>query len=133
MYLDARQTTFVTETSGANLFVLHRNGKLITPPLDDQILAGVTRNSVIVVARELLGLTVEERPTSIDELCDSAVGVICTGTAWTVRSVRESAHRDRTVRFDQQDLRAQLWEIIYGVQTGRRNDPFGWTREVPQS
>jgi len=133
MYLDARQTTFVTETSGANLFVLHRNGKLITPPLDDQILAGVTRNSVIVVARELLGLTVEERPTSIDELCDSAVGVICTGTAWTVRSVRESAHRDRTVRFDQQDLRAQLWEIIYGVQTGRRNDPFGWTREVRQS
>jgi branched-chain amino acid aminotransferase len=131
LYLDARHTTFVTETSGANVFVLHRNGTLVTPPLDDQILAGVTRDSVIVAARELLGVSVEERPISIDELCESAVEVFCTGTAWTVKSVREIAHRDRAVHFDQQAVRTQLWEIISDIQTGRRDDPFAWTREVP--
>lgn len=133
LYLDARQTAFVTETNGANLFVLLRNGHLVTPPLDDQIMPGVTRDSAIVVARELLGLTVEERPVSIDELLADAIEVFCTGTAWTVKNVREVAFRDRVVRFDQEHLRAQLWEIICGVQTGRREDPFGWTREVPQS
>jgi branched-chain amino acid aminotransferase len=133
LYLDARHTRYVTETNGANLFVLHRNGRLVTPPLDDQILAGITRDSVIAVARDILGLTVEERQITVDELCDEAVEVICTGTAWTVKSVREIAHRDRLVRFGQQDLRAQLWEIVSGVQTGRRDDPFTWTREVPLS
>ncbi len=59
-----------------------------------------------------------------------AVEVFCTGTAWTLKSVREIAHRDRVVRLAPQQVRAQLWEIISGVQTGRREDPFGWTREV---
>jgi branched-chain amino acid aminotransferase len=133
LYLDARQARWVTETSGANVFALLKNGRLITPPLDDQVLPGITRDSVIVVAQRLLGLTVDERPLGVDELLDEAVEVFCTGTAWTVKSVREIAHRDRVVRFGPQEIRAQLWEILSGVQTGRREDPFGWTREVPRS
>jgi len=130
LYLDARQAAYVTETSGANLFAVLRDGRLVTPPLDDQIMPGVTRDSAIVVARTLLGLAVEERPVAVDELLDDAVEVFCTGTAWTVKSVHELAHRDRTVRFARQDVCAQLWEVISGVQSGRREDPFGWTREV---
>ena len=130
LYLDARHAMFVTETSGANLFAVLRNGHLVTPPLDDQIMPGVTRDSALVVAREVLGLTVEERPLAIDEMLADAVEVFCTGTAWTVKSVREIAHRDRVVRLVRQEVRAQLWEIISGVQTGRRDDAFGWTREV---
>jgi branched-chain amino acid aminotransferase len=133
LYLDAREAEFVTETSGANLFAVLKNGRLVTPPLDDQIMPGVTRDSALAVARRVLGLAVDERPLAVDELLDDAVEVFCTGTAWTVKSVREIAHRDRVVRFGPQDVRAQLWEIISGVQTGRRDDPFGWTREVPQS
>jgi len=133
LYLDARTAEWVTETSGANLFAVMKDGRLVTPPLDDQIMPGVTRDSAIAAARRVLGLTVDERPLAVDELLDEAVEVFCTGTAWTVKSVREIAHRDRVVRFGPQDVRAQLWEIISGVQTGRRDDPFGWTREVPQS
>jgi branched-chain amino acid aminotransferase len=132
LYLDARRAEWVTETSGANLFAVLRDGRLVTPPLDDQIMPGVTRDSAIVVARELLGLTVEERPLSVEELLGETVEVFCTGTAWTVKSVREIAHRERLVRYRPQDVSAQLWEIISGVQTGRRDDPFTWTREVPQ-
>ncbi len=132
LYLDARQTAFVTETSGANLFALLRDGRLVTPPLDDQVLPGITRDSVLAVAGQLLGLTVEERPLPLDELLADAIEVFCTGTAWTVRQVGEIAFRDSVVRFSQRQLCPQLWEIISGVQTGRRDDPFGWTREVPQ-
>ena len=132
LYLDARQTDWVTETSGANLFALLRSGTLVTPPLDDQIMPGVTRDSALVVARDLLGLPVAERPLSIEELLTDAVEVFLTGTAWTVKSVREIAHHDHSARFVQQQVRAQLWEILSGVQSGRREDSFGWTREVPQ-
>ena len=132
LYLDARACRWVTETNGANVFALLRDGRLVTPPIDDQIMPGVTRDSVIAAAARLLGLRVEERPLALDELLDDAAEVFCTGTAWTVRSVREIAHRDRVVSFASQELRAQLWEIISGVQTGRREDPFRWTRAVPQ-
>jgi branched-chain amino acid aminotransferase len=132
LYLDARELKYVTETSGANLFAVTRTGKVITPPLDDQILAGVTRDSAIVVAREDLGLDVQERPISIDEILTEAREVFCTGTAWTVRSVGEIAFRDRSVRLPGREVRDRLWEIIGGIQTGRRADSRGWIRPVPE-
>jgi branched-chain amino acid aminotransferase len=131
LYLDARTLTYVTETSGANLFVVDGGGRLVTPPLDDQILAGVTRDSVITVAREDLGLDVEERPIAIDEVLSEAREAFCTGTAWTLRSCREIVYRGRSVAFEGRDVRNALWEIISGLQTGRRADCRGWTRQVP--
>jgi branched-chain amino acid aminotransferase len=130
LYLDARELKYVTETSGANLFVVNRAGQMITPPLDDQILAGVTRDSAIIVAQEDLGLDVQERPISIDEILAEAREVFCTGTAWTVRSVGEIAFRDRSVRLPVREIRDRLWEIIGGIQTGRRADGRGWSRLV---
>jgi branched-chain amino acid aminotransferase len=131
LYLDARTQSHVTETSGANLFVVSRAGRLITPPLDDQILAGVTRDSVITVAREELGLEVDERPIGIDEVLADAREAFCTGTAWTLKSVGEIAYRDRTLRLPGRDVRDSLWEVIGGIQVGRRTDRRGWTRLVP--
>src|SRR5262249_8353182 len=68
LYLDARHLKHLTETSGSNVFVKLKSGALLTPPLDDQILPGVTRDSVIRVAREVLGLKVEEAPIAIDDV-----------------------------------------------------------------
>jgi branched-chain amino acid aminotransferase len=132
LYLDARSLTYVTETSGANLFVVSRAGRLITPPLDDQILAGVTRDSVLTVAREELGLDVQERPIGIEEVLADAREAFCTGTAWALRSVGEIAFRDRAVQLPGREVRDRLWEIIGGIQTGRRRDLRGWTRLVPE-
>ena len=132
LYLDARTLTYVTETSGANLFVVDGGGRLVTPPLDDQILAGVTRDSVMTVARDELGLQVDERPISIDEVLTDAREAFCTGTAWTLKSVGEIAFRERSVRLPGCEVRDRLWEIIGGIQTGRRQDHRGWTRVVPE-
>jgi branched-chain amino acid aminotransferase len=131
LYLDARELRYVTETSGANLFVVNRAGQLITPPLDDQILAGVTRDSVLTIARDELGLDVEERPISIDEVLTEAREAFCTGTAWTLKSVGEIAFHDRAVQLALRDVRDRLWEVIGGIQTGSLADRRGWTHLVP--
>jgi branched-chain amino acid aminotransferase len=131
LYMDARSLAYVTETSGANFFIVDRAGRLITPPLDDQILAGVTRDSVLAIAREELGLQVDERPVGIDEVLADAREAFCTGTAWTLKSVGEIAFRDRSVQLPGREVRDAVWEIIGGIQTGRRPDRRGWTRLVP--
>lgn len=130
LYLDACHVKYLTETSGSNVFVKLRSGTLVTPPLDDQILPGVTRDSAIRVAREALGVVVEERPVSIDETLSEGEEVFCTGTAWTVQSVRELTYRDRVHSFPASELRRSLLEAIRGIQTGEREDPYGWTTEV---
>ncbi len=130
LYLDARHVEYLTETSGSNPFVVLRSGKIVTPPLDSQVLPGVTRASTIHVARELFGYDVEERELSIHEVLDEGVEFFCTGTAWTLLSVREIVWGDRTKEFESQDVRTQLLDALRGIQTGEREDPFDWIVEV---
>ena len=132
LYLDARHVRFVTETSGSNVFAVRHDGTLVTPPLDDQILPGVTRDSTIHAAKHL-GIRVEERPLAIDELLADCVGLFCTGTAWTLARVHEITYRERPHVFADDAVRARLFEIVRGIQTGAREDPWGWTREVRPS
>jgi branched-chain amino acid aminotransferase len=130
LYLDARGVGHVTETSGSNVFVKLRGGPLVTPPLDDQILPGVTRDSVLTLARRMPGLVVEERPITIAETFDAAEAVFCTGTAWTVAHVRQLDHGDRSRTFDVGALQPALLAAIRGIQLGDDADPLGWTHEV---
>ena len=90
----------------------------------------MTRDSVLTVAREELGLDVQERPIAIEEVLGDAREAFCTGTAWTLKSVGEIAFRDRSVRLPGREVRDRLWEIIGGIQTGRHPDGRGWTRIV---
>ncbi|MDH5674914.1 MAG: branched-chain amino acid transaminase [Myxococcales bacterium] len=83
---------YVSEASGENIFVVKR-GALFTPPQGVSILAGITRDTVIELCREL-GLTLVERPVSRDELY-MADEVFFTGTAAELTPVREVD--DRTV------------------------------------
>jgi branched-chain amino acid aminotransferase len=130
LFLDARELRFVAETSGSNVFARLRDGRLVTPSLDDQILAGITRDSVIRLARDLLGLTVEERPLPIDEVVEEAEELFCTGTAYTVQSVAELQRGERLVRLPGRDTARELREALLGIQTGTRDDPFDWVMSV---
>jgi branched-chain amino acid aminotransferase len=130
LYLDARHEKYLTETSGSNPFVRLRSGKLVTPPLDDQVLPGVTRDSTIHLAREVLGIDVEERKIGIEEVLSDGVEMFCTGTAWTLLSVRQIDHGDREFVFGSEELRHELLDILRGIQLGEREDSFGWTVEV---
>lgn len=133
LYLDAREAKFVSETSGSNVFVKLRGGPLVTPPLSDQILDGNTRASTIQLARDVLGIKVEERPISIDETLADAEEVFAAGTAWTLLSVGELVHRGRAHRFAATETRAALLKLLRGIQCGADEDRFGWTKEVPRA
>lgn len=81
----------VSEGSAMNFFMV-RKGKLVTPPITENILEGVTRDSIITLAKEELGLTVEERTIDRTELyrCDEA---FFTGTAAQVAPITKIEHR----------------------------------------
>lgn len=130
LYLDAHHIRFITETSGSNVFCLLKSGTLVTPPLDDQILPGVTRASTIHVARESLGIKVEERPLAIEEAIQDGAGLFCTGTAYTLARVHEITYRGKPTTFADDSARSAIYDIIRGIQTGVREDPWGWTRNV---
>jgi branched-chain amino acid aminotransferase len=130
VFLDAREVRFLTESVGSNVFAVMRTGSLVTPPLDDQILPGVTRESVIHIARDALGIRVEERSLPIDEVMADATELFFTGTAYTLLSIRELSYRDQTATLPATTTRDSLFEILDGIQTGRDDDPYGWVREI---
>ena len=130
LFLDAAERRLVTETSGANVFARLGDGPLVTPPLDDQVLPGITRDSVIRIAREVLDLEVEERPLALDEVLGGASELFCTGTAYTVRPARELSFEDRELRLPSRATADALRELLLGIQLGDGEDPFGWTVEL---
>ena len=100
--------------------------------LDDQILAGITRDSVIRLARERFGVTVEERSVSLEEALADAEEIFCTGTAWTVQPVREIEHDGRAHRFTKRDLQRALRDELLGIQSGTLEDSRGWITTVAE-
>jgi branched-chain amino acid aminotransferase len=82
---------FVSEGSGENIFLVRR-GTLITPSLNQSVLEGITRRSLIQFAREDLGMPVEERPVERGELF-VADEVFMTGTAAQITAITRIDHR----------------------------------------
>src|SRR5437763_7893416 len=92
LFLDAVERRYVDELSGMNVFFVYADGTLVTPPLTGSILPGITRDSVITLARDN-GLTVVERPYSFDEWRANAAsgdlrGAFACGTAAVITPLR---------------------------------------------
>ena len=85
MYLDSATRTKVEETGGANFLFVTKDGKVVTPK-SSTILPSITRRSLVYVAKEYLGLEVEERPVYFDEVKDFAECGLC-GTAAVISPV----------------------------------------------
>jgi branched-chain amino acid aminotransferase len=116
-----------------NLFVVI-GGKLLTPPLSDSILAGVTRDSVIQLARSQ-GLVVDERPVSIKEVraahqSGTLTEIFGTGTAAVISPVGELAFGGGEKLIVNQGkpgpISLSLFETISGIQRSTVVDPHGW-------
>ena len=85
MYLDAATRTKVEETGGANFIFVTKDGKVVTPK-SNSILPSITRRSLMVVAKDILGLEAEEREVYFDEVKDFAECGLC-GTAAVISPV----------------------------------------------
>lgn len=128
VFLDAETKSYVEEGSSSNIFFLLESGVLVTPNLEDTILPGITRESIIQLAKDR-GVTVEERRITIDEAMDSAVEAFVTGTAAGIAYLESLTHngtekvfRDRKIG----DLSRDLLHELKGIQYGAVEDRHGW-------
>ena len=118
---------YVSEGSGENIFIVV-NGKLITPPPYDDILVGITRDTIIKLAREELGLEVEERRISRAELY-MADECFLTGTAAYVTPVVEiDHHKIGTGR--RGEITHKLQKLYLEVLRGEREKYLDWCTPV---
>jgi branched-chain amino acid aminotransferase len=137
VFLDAVERKWIEELGGMNVFFVLDDGSMVTPPLGGTILPGITRNSVITLARDQ-GLTVREEPYSIDQWrADAASGrlreAFACGTAAVltpIGTVRDEAG-DFTIGNGGSGARTEaLRKSLVGIQRGVEADPHGWVRSV---
>ncbi len=133
MYLDAETRTKVEETGGANFIFVTKDGKVVTPK-SDSILPSITRRSILYVAKEILGMEVEEREVFLSELDDFAECGLC-GTAAVISPVGKIVDHGREICFpsgmeEMGPVTKKLYDTLTGIQMGHLEAPEGWIRVV---
>lgn len=132
VFLDAKEGKYLEEGSSCNIFVRLRNGELVTPELGDTILPGITRSSIIELARDQ-GLTVSERKISVEEVFSDGAECFVTGTAAGVTPIESLTHQGKKVLFNGGkvgELSAYLRDTLKGIQYGTIPDTKGWMVRV---
>lgn len=132
LWLDAAERRYVEEVGTSNIFFVIED-ELVTPSLSGSILPGVTRDSVMQVARSW-GMHVTERPVSMLEVADGCrTGAIteafATGTAAVVSPIGEIGYMGEDIPVGEGEtgpFARRLYDEIVGIQYGHREDPFGW-------
>lgn len=133
MYLDAATHTKVEETGGANFIFITKDGKLVTPK-SDSILPSITRRSLMQVAKDYLGIEVEEREVFFDEVKDFAECGLC-GTAAVISPVGKINDHGKEICFpsgmdEMGPITKKLYDTLTGIQMGHIDAPEGWIKEI---
>ena len=133
MYLDSATRTKVEETGGANFLFVTKDGKVVTPK-SSTILPSITRRSLVYVAKEYLGLEVEERPVYFDEVKDFAECGLC-GTAAVISPVGKIVDHGKEICMpsgmeEMGPITKKLYETLTGIQMGRIEAPKGWIQVI---
>ncbi|KAK2372477.1 branched-chain amino acid transaminase [Trifolium repens] len=129
LYLDCVHKRYLEEVSSCNIFVVKGN-VISTPSIKGTILPGITRKSIIDVARSQ-GFEVEERLVSVDELVE-ADEVFCTGTAVVVSPVGSVTYHGKKVSYGDGigAVSQQLYTVLTRLQMGLAEDNMNWTVEL---
>ncbi|MFD1611841.1 branched-chain amino acid aminotransferase [Sphingomonas tabacisoli] len=137
VFLDAVERRYVEELGGMNVFFVFADGTVRTPPLGGTILPGITRDSLIRLARDQ-GLTVEEAPYSIEDWqADAESGRLVEAFACGTAAVVTPIGRVKGDGFDftvgsggPGQLTERLHRQLTDIQFGRAADPYGWVQRV---
>jgi branched-chain amino acid aminotransferase len=136
LWTDAYEHKYVQEIGTMNVIFVIGN-KAITPDLEaGTILNGVTRSSVLTLLKDM-GLAVEERPLSIDEIMEAYKSgqlreVFGTGTAATVSPIKELRYKDFVMHFDvaQWEVMPSLKANLDDIRACRTADKWGWMVKI---
>ncbi|MFS0847993.1 branched-chain amino acid aminotransferase [Novosphingobium panipatense] len=137
VFLDAAEHKWIEELGGMNLYFVFNDGTLLTPELTGTILPGITRDSLLQLAREE-GLTVSEGRYSLDEWrADAASGKLvetfACGTAAVVTPVGKVSGRDGEFTIGSGgpgQLTGKLKNRLVSIQRGDAPDTHGWIRKI---
>jgi branched-chain amino acid aminotransferase len=133
LWLDANEHRFVEELGGMN-FMAVIDGTLTTPPLGDTILSGITRRSILALARHQ-GLTVAERPIEVAELLEGirsgkTTEAFACGTAATISRIDEFVYRGESFKLptvsDADSVAGRLKTQLQAIQVGAGPDEMHW-------
>lgn len=130
LWTDSKEHKWIEELGTSNFFCVIDN-VIVTPLPEGTILRGVTRDSVVQLARHL-GMTVEERPLSVKELVKAAEEgriseAFATGTAAALTPIESISYKDKEYRLSVEGkMRKPLFEELLKIRIGESPDPFGW-------
>lgn len=136
LWLDGNEKKYIEEVGTMNVF-FKISGKLYTPSLEGSILAGITRDSAIVLLRSF-GIEVIEGKISIDEIYEAhANGTLeeafGTGTAAVISPIGELNRDGKIITISEGktgEIAKRLYDTITGIQSGELEDKFNWTTKV---
>lgn len=136
LWLDAKEHEYVEEVGTMNIFFLFGD-TLVTPKLGGTVLPGITRRSVITLAKDW-GLSVEERKISIGEVFEGNANgtlteVFGAGTAAVISPVGLIHHKGNTLSLDQEKIgpfAKKMFDTITGIQYGKSEDTHNWIHRV---
>lgn len=133
MYLDPKTRTKVEETGGANFIFVTKDGKVVTPK-SDSILPSITRRSLVAIARDYLGMEVEEREVYLDEVKDFAECGLC-GTAAVISPVGKIVDHGKEICLpsgmeQMGEVTKKLYDTLTGMQMGHIDAPEGWVKVI---
>lgn len=128
VYLDPETRTYVEETGGANLIFV--SGNTLVVPKSGSILPSITRRSLVQVAKDYLGMEVDERPVALSELKNFSECGLC-GTAAVISPVGTiDDHGDKIEFAGFGPALQKIYNTLTGIQMGRIDPPEGWIVEV---
>ena len=132
IYLDAETHTCIEEVGAANFFCV-KDGVIYTPELTGTILPGITRDSIIQLARHF-GYSVHETRVSA-EFAMTSDEAFCCGTAAVISPIGSITHGDEKRVYGDGlpgKVTNQLYDALTGIQNETEEDVFGWLHELPQ-
>ncbi|HEX8413258.1 MAG TPA: branched-chain amino acid aminotransferase [Sphingomicrobium sp.] len=137
VFLDAAERRWIEELGGMNIFFVFDDGSLVTPPLTGTILPGITRDSILTLARDE-GLTIREELYSIDQWRADAesgrlVESFACGTAAVVTPIGKAAGPDYSFTIGSGatgQTTARLLDRLTAIQRGRAPDPHNWLKRL---
>nr|CAD6420716.1 branched-chain amino acid aminotransferase [Rhizobium sp. Q54] len=137
VFLDAAEHRWVEELGGMNVFFVMDDGSVLTPPLGGTILPGITRKSLIQLARDE-GIVVEEKRYSFEEWrADAASGrlreAFACGTAAVVAGIGTVKFKGGEFQIGTGEtgpVTTKLRQALVGIQRGQGNDQHGWLHPI---
>ncbi|MDP2646684.1 MAG: branched-chain amino acid aminotransferase [Desulfobacterales bacterium] len=136
LWLDGVEKKYVEEVGSMNIFFVI-NDEIVTPELSGSILPGITRNSVIALAK-MWGFKISERKISIDEVFDAGANgklqeIFGSGTAAVISPVGEIKFGSRTIKINNGKtgpMANRFYQALTDIQYGKIDDPMGWVEPV---